>query len=46
VTCTGGNSRPQNPVKIKHIDISGAAGSKAPAKKAAATPQKSATPKK
>jgi peptidyl-prolyl cis-trans isomerase A (cyclophilin A) len=47
-TCTGNNSRPQNPVKIKHIDISGAGAgaSKAPAKKAAATPQKSATPKK
>lgn len=46
VTCTGSNSQPVNPVKIKHIDIVGAAGAatKAPAKKAAAP--KSATPKK
>ena len=44
VGCTGINSRPLNPVKIKHIDIVGAgAASKAPAKKAA-TSQKSTTP--
>lgn len=48
VGCTGGNSRPMNPVKIKHIEIVGAAGAaKAPAKKAGtAAPQKTAAPKK
>jgi cyclophilin family peptidyl-prolyl cis-trans isomerase len=46
-TCTGGNSRPLNPVKIIHIDIQGA-GKSAPAnpasKKTAPAPIKSSTP--
>lgn len=34
--CSGPNSRPADPVKIKHIEIVGAAATKAPAKKAGA----------
>ena len=44
-TCTGNNSRPQNPVKINHIEITGAGGAaakpaakKAPGTKATAPP--------
>jgi peptidyl-prolyl cis-trans isomerase A (cyclophilin A) len=42
-TCTNSNSRPQNPVKITHIEIQGA-GAKPAAKKSTGT--KTATPPK
>jgi hypothetical protein len=42
-TCTNSNSRPQNPVKITHIEIQGA-GAKPAAKKS--TGKKAATPPK
>lgn len=46
-TCTANNSQPQNPVKIKHIDILGAGSTaaKPAAKKTTAAPQKSTAPK-
>jgi len=47
-TCSGPNSRPQNPVKIKHIDIksAGSAANPAPKKPATKTATPAAPPKK
>lgn len=45
VTCDANNSRPLNPVKIKHVEIVGAGAKPAAKKPASAAPKKAAAPK-
>jgi peptidyl-prolyl cis-trans isomerase A (cyclophilin A) len=45
VTCDANNSRPLNPVKIKHVEILGVGAKPAAKKAASAAPKKSAPPK-
>src|SRR5882724_11168570 len=46
MACNGNNSRPQNPVKITHIEIQGAGGALTkPATKKSSSPKATATPK-
>src|SRR6476661_9418048 len=45
-TCTGNNSRPQNPVKITHIEIQGAGAASKPAAKKSTGTKATAAPKK